>query len=42
MKTAEIGYLTYFGQFGLNTSIKTKARATDGGVIISGTNIWLD
>ena len=41
MKTAEIGYLTYFGQFGLNTSIKTKARATDGGVIISGTNIAL-
>lgn len=29
MKTNEIGYLTYFGQFGLNTSIKTKARATD-------------
>ena len=41
MKTDEIGYLTYFGQFGLNTSIKTKARATDGGVIISGTNIAL-
>ncbi len=41
MKTGEIGYLTYFGQFGLNTSIKTKARATDGGVIISGTNIAL-
>ena len=29
MKTNEIGYLTYFGQFGLNTSIRTKARATD-------------
>ena len=41
MKTDEIGYLTYFGQFGLNTSIKTKARATDGGVIIRGTNIAL-
>jgi len=41
MKTDEIGYLTYFGQFGLNTSIKTKARATDGGVIVSGTNIAL-
>ena len=41
MKTSEIGYLTYFGQFGLNTSIKTKARATDEGVIISGTNIAL-
>lgn len=41
MKTNEIGYLTYFGQFGLNTSIKTKARASDEGVIISGTNIAL-
>lgn len=41
MKTGEIGYLTYFGQFGLNTSIKTKARASDGGVIISGTNLAL-
>ena len=29
MKTKEIGYLTYFGKFGVITSIKTKARATD-------------
>jgi hypothetical protein len=29
MKTNEIGYMTYFGQFGLITGIKTKARATD-------------
>ena len=39
MKTKEIGYLTYFGQFGLNTSIKTKARSTDAGDIISATNL---
>ena len=38
-KTKEIGYLTYFGQFGLNTSIKTKARSTDAGDIISATNL---
>lgn len=42
MKTKEIGYITYFGQFGLNTSIKTKARANDGGKILAGTNINLD
>jgi hypothetical protein len=29
MKTNEIGYMTYFGQFGLNTSIKTKTRVND-------------
>lgn len=29
MKTNEIGYMTYFGQFGLVTGIKTKARAND-------------
>lgn len=29
MKTKEIGMITYFGQFGLNLGIKTKARATD-------------
>ena len=39
MKTDEIGYLTYFGQFGLNTSIKTKARSKDAIEILSGTNI---
>lgn len=41
MKTDEIGYLTYFGQFGLNTSIKTKARATDEGIIVTGSNLAL-
>jgi len=30
MKTNEIGYLTYYGQFGLNTSIKLKSRVDDG------------
>tara|TARA_B110000285_G_scaffold135660_1_gene152000 strand:- start:15 stop:875 length:861 start_codon:yes stop_codon:yes gene_type:complete len=39
MKTNEIGYLTYFGQFGLNTSIKTKARSTDNVDLISATNL---
>lgn len=29
MKTNEIGYMTYFGQFGLLTSIRTKAKAND-------------
>ena len=29
MKTKEIGYLTYFGQFGLNTSIRTGVKAKD-------------
>jgi hypothetical protein len=29
MKTKEIGYLTYFGQFGANIGINTKSRATD-------------
>ncbi len=28
-KTNEIGYLTYFGQFGLTTSINTRGRAND-------------
>jgi hypothetical protein len=29
MKTKEIGYMTYFGQFGLLTSILTKAKSDD-------------
>ncbi len=29
MKTPEIGAMTYFGQFGVNMGIRTKARATD-------------
>jgi hypothetical protein len=29
MKTKEIGMITYFGQFGLNLGIKTKARVND-------------
>ena len=36
MKTNEIGYLTYYGQFGLLTSIMTKARSTDD-VTLNGT-----
>jgi hypothetical protein len=36
MKTNEIGYLTYYGQFGLLTSVMTKARSTDD-VTLSGT-----
>lgn len=34
MKTNEIGYLTYYGQFGLLTSIMTKARSTDDVTLI--------
>jgi len=37
MKTKEIGMITYFGQFGLNLGIKTKARANDDSEIIGGT-----
>ena len=42
MKTNEIGYLTYYGQFGLNTSVNTSARTTDGGEIVVGNSIALD
>jgi len=38
MKTKEIGAMTYFGQFGVDLSIKTKGRADDIGVNLSGTN----
>jgi hypothetical protein len=31
MKTKEIGYLTYFGQFGANLAFATKTRAKDSG-----------
>jgi hypothetical protein len=31
MKTPDIGGMTYFGMFGINTAIKTKARAKDEG-----------
>ena len=41
MKTNEIGYLTYYGQFGLLTSIKTKARANDD-VTLNGTTLSLE
>ena len=42
MKTNEIGYLTYYGQFGLNTSIKTSATTNDGGELIVANNVGLD
>ena len=36
LKTPEIGAFTYFGQFGVNLSIKTKAKSvSDEGVIIN-------
>ena len=41
MKTNEIGYLTYYGQFGLLTSIMTKARSTDD-VTLSNTSSSLE
>jgi opacity protein-like surface antigen len=36
MKTNEIGYLTYFGQFGANIGIKTKARVNDESKLVNG------
>ncbi len=38
MKTKEIGYITYFGQFGLNLGIKTKARANDDSEVFASPN----
>jgi hypothetical protein len=35
MKTKEIGMITYFGQFGLNIGIKTKARANDEAEVLT-------
>lgn len=35
MKTKEIGMITYFGQFGLNLGIKTKARANDQSEVLT-------
>ncbi len=35
MKTKEIGMITYFGQFGLNLGIKTKARANDESEVLT-------
>jgi len=37
LKTNEIGYMTYFGQFGLATQIKTKAKGEATGV-----ESWVD
>ncbi len=39
MKTNEIGYLTYFGQFGANIGIKTKARVYDESKLVSNGNV---
>lgn len=41
-KTNEIGYLTYFGQFGINTAINTKGRSDDKSSEIFGNNIELN
>lgn len=30
LKTPEIGVMTYYGQFGINASVRAKSRATDG------------
>lgn len=40
MKTKEIGMITYFGQFGLNLGIKTKARANDENALLGTTGSW--
>lgn len=39
MKTNEIGYFTYFGQFGFNTSFRTKARANDSGTLFTSPRV---
>ena len=39
MKTNEIGYMTYFGQFGFNLSFRTKARADDTGTLKGSSNV---
>lgn len=39
MKTNEIGYFTYFGQFGFNTSFRTKARANDSGRLFTSQSV---
>jgi hypothetical protein len=36
MKTNEIGYMTYFGNFGINSSFKTKVRSDDFVVTTTG------
>ncbi len=36
MKTKEIGYMTYWGQFGLNTSYIYKARTVKNNVMLNG------
>lgn len=35
MKTKEIGYFTYYGQFGLNLGIRTKAKVSDESISVS-------
>lgn len=37
MKTKEIGYLTYFGQFGINSSFRLKSRVDDDVTFSGGT-----
>ena len=37
MRTNEIGYMKYFGQFGLNLAFRTKARSDDRGVFTDNT-----
>jgi hypothetical protein len=39
MKTKEIGYLTYFGQFGANLGFATKSRANDSGRQLDTANL---
>lgn len=39
LRTNEIGYMTYYGQFGLDLNIRAKARATDEVVLAGSTNL---
>lgn len=38
MKTKEIGYMTYFGEFGVNLGFRTKTKVTDEAVKITTAN----
>lgn len=42
MKTKEIGYFTYFGEFGANVGIRTRARVNDESELINGSAVSLN
>lgn len=42
MKTKEIGYMTYFGEFGVNLAFRTKTKVTDEGPITTANSTQFD